>query len=469
MCDGIAFAGDILEFPDWEETYRAVSCLKKMEDRTTWLLEERRGTRRYILKAAKGEQADLLETEYQILKGPASQKGWAEAGILEFRRTPETGYLLREYVPGRTLEELAEREGPLEPEEAARLGEKLCRKTGALHRQDPPVIHRDIKPENLVLTETGGVCLIDFGTVRQFKPEQSADTVCMGTRGYAAPEQFGFGQTDARTDIYAIGKVLLYLTTGGCEEEDFRRLQRRRERALGRIIRRCCAYDPSGRYPDTEALERALDRFLASCGKNSRRVRILAALLGVLCVINIWLAGQNLALRKDLKEISPGREMPQVQGISWDPYRYEPDVAHILELLEEENYEEMAKACEELIRGLSENEVIDGVETVACWELSGEELKAYGLSRTGYEYIADRLSYGDHLAKRALGNYGAYREALARSIRTCLEYAWVNEDGSQGRSVLYAYWAEGDTRNMDGCLIDLADCIGRGLEQGGAE
>lgn len=457
-------------FADWETQYRTLLCLKKAENRETWLLEERDGVGRCVLKKAFDGQEKFLRAEYEVLRTLEENSGQKDKELPIFRENQGVGFLLREYVQGQTLEEMTEREGSCSLEEAARLGRMLCRKAAALHAQQPPVIHRDIKPENIVLTGMGRLRLIDFGTARQYKPEQEADTVCMGTRGYAAPEQFGFGQTDERTDIFAIGKVLLYIAAAGSGEEELSQLRGRQGRSFKRIIRRCCAYEPGRRYQNAEELEHALDKFIGSCGKRIWRERLLLGLLVVMSVLSLGLGIENLNLREEreefsLTEINPGGE--EIEKNSWNPYEFQTDVNQILEMLQKEEYGEMARACETLVEELSQNTVIAHVEPVSYWELQGEELGAYHTSRMGYEYVADRLSYGENLAWRSLGSFESCGEQIASAIRTCLEYTWVSQDGSEGRNVLAVYWLDGDDRNMDGCLIDLVDCISRGLEAGG--
>lgn len=138
-------------------------------------------------------------------------------GVTDF--FPEEGnwYLVMDYVPGQTLEEILENEpeGRLSQGQALNIVRQLCDVLEYLHRQNPPVIFRDLKPSNVMLTPEGQVKLIDFGIARFFKPAQSQDTVTLGTPGYAAPEQWGAGgQTDARSDIYGLGVLLLRLATG---------------------------------------------------------------------------------------------------------------------------------------------------------------------------------------------------------------------------------------------------------------
>ena len=94
---------------------------------------------------------------------------------------------------------------------------RLCAKLAEiliyLHSRTPPVIHRDIKPENVIITEEKEPVLIDFDIARTFKTAEETDTVFFGTKGYAPPEQYGFAQTDCRSDIYAFGVLLRFLLT----------------------------------------------------------------------------------------------------------------------------------------------------------------------------------------------------------------------------------------------------------------
>ena len=124
-------------------------------------------------------------------------------------------YLVMEYVPGETLLSFLMREGLPQPQ--ARVFEwtrQLCEALEYLHSQIPPIIFRDLKPANIMLTPNGQVKLIDFGIARLFKPGQARDTQAFGTIGYSSPEQYGEGQTDARSDVYALGVLLHQLLTG---------------------------------------------------------------------------------------------------------------------------------------------------------------------------------------------------------------------------------------------------------------
>jgi serine/threonine protein kinase len=122
-------------------------------------------------------------------------------------------YLVMEFVPGRTLSDmLYERGHPFSEVEVLSWSIQLCEVLAYLHNQNPKIIFRDLKPGNIMITPAGQVKLIDFGIVRFFKPGQRADTLALGTPGYAAPEAAG-GQTDERSDLYSLCMTLHNLLT----------------------------------------------------------------------------------------------------------------------------------------------------------------------------------------------------------------------------------------------------------------
>uniref|UniRef100_UPI0035B48D52 serine/threonine-protein kinase n=1 Tax=Promineifilum sp. TaxID=2664178 RepID=UPI0035B48D52 len=127
----------------------------------------------------------------------------------------DRNYLVMEYVPGSTLQQMIERgEAPFDERRVVTWAAQLCDVLGYLHRQEPPIIFRDLKPGNIMIMADDRLKLIDFGIARVFKPGKKQDTMIFGTQGFAAPEQYGSGQTDERSDIYALGATLYSLLTG---------------------------------------------------------------------------------------------------------------------------------------------------------------------------------------------------------------------------------------------------------------
>jgi serine/threonine protein kinase, bacterial len=123
-------------------------------------------------------------------------------------------YLVMEFVNGRTLQQmLDDTQCPFPEPQITNWAAQLCDVLGYLHRQTPKIIFRDLKPDNIMITVNNQVKLIDFGIVRFFTPGKTKDTMALGTKGYAAPEQYGRGQTDERSDIYSLGATLFHLLT----------------------------------------------------------------------------------------------------------------------------------------------------------------------------------------------------------------------------------------------------------------
>jgi len=126
-------------------------------------------------------------------------------------------YMVMDYVQGPTLQDAFERAGrQFDWQAVVRIGIQLCELLHYLHTYKPrPIVYRDLKPSNVMLDESGGLRLIDFGIARHFKLGQHADTIRIGTIGFAAPEQIAGEQTDPRSDLYGLGALLYYLLTQG--------------------------------------------------------------------------------------------------------------------------------------------------------------------------------------------------------------------------------------------------------------
>lgn len=133
--------------------------------------------------------------------------------LIECSRNGGTMTVVMEHVDGCTVEELERALGAGEVLATSVLP-ALCRSVTELHTAfDRPIIHRDLKPTNVIM-RGGEAVIIDFGSARTWNPDASTDTTHFLTRCYAPPEQFGFGQTDERTDVYALGKILYFCLTG---------------------------------------------------------------------------------------------------------------------------------------------------------------------------------------------------------------------------------------------------------------
>lgn len=182
-------------------------------------------------------------------------------------------YVVMDYVEGRPISEILKEEGAQPQEKVIEWAKQLSSALDYLHSMDPPIIYRDMKPSNVMLKPDGNVKLIDFGTAKEYKIENNADTTALGTRGYAAPEQFGDAQgrgiynTDARTDIYCLGATLYHIVTGmnPCEPpyeiKPIRQWNPALSSGLEKILVKCTQPNPNDRYQSCSELLYALDHY----------------------------------------------------------------------------------------------------------------------------------------------------------------------------------------------------------------
>ena len=174
-------------------------------------------------------------------------------------KMPDEFVVVYDFVPGDTLEALVKQAGPLDAAQAVSLALDICEAAGALHAQG--VVHRDITPKNVVAS-SDGAHLIDLGIARLYAEGATRDTNALGTWGFAAPEQYGFKQTDARSDVYSIGCVLGYLLTGVMPDEDAYHDALADESAvpahLRAVVERATNMEPSARYQSAMDLAAAL-------------------------------------------------------------------------------------------------------------------------------------------------------------------------------------------------------------------
>jgi serine/threonine protein kinase len=161
------------------------------------------------------EKTWALQSFRQEAELLAQLKHFNLPGVFDFFEENGKAYLVMEFIKGSTLErELEITGGPIDEAVVMRWALQLCDVLHYLHTRQPSIIFRDLKPSNVMVTEEKQIKLIDFGIARIFKVQAETDTRTLGSRSYAAPEQYGAGQSDARTDIYALGATLYKLLTG---------------------------------------------------------------------------------------------------------------------------------------------------------------------------------------------------------------------------------------------------------------
>lgn len=218
-----------------------------------------------------------------------------------------TVFVVMDYIEGRPMSEILKLEGAQSQEDTIEWAKDLCSALNYLHSLNPPIIYRDMKPSNIMLKPDGKVKLIDFGTAKELDVENIADTTALGTRGYAAPEQFGDAQgrgiyrTDARTDIYSLGATLYHIVTGKNPSEPPYVIKNIREwnpnlsNGLEKIINKCTKPNPEERYQscselmyDLEHYEELDDAFRKACLKKMKSFFVCAGLSVVSLGISVF-------------------------------------------------------------------------------------------------------------------------------------------------------------------------------------
>ncbi len=200
--------------------------------------------------------SELAENELAILSQldhPAIPK------IVECYKLSGTTVIIEEYIVGDSLAKKITENGKLSIEQTIIIIQKLCDVVHYLHTRAVPIIHRDIKPDNIICTNNGEIKLIDFGISRNYKTGHTKDTVYFGTVGYVPPEQFGFGQTDIRADIYAIGMTMLHMLTGVVPDRGTQLSNNESIPAeLFTILRQATEFDPKNRFKSVTAFRNAI-------------------------------------------------------------------------------------------------------------------------------------------------------------------------------------------------------------------
>lgn len=209
-----------------QSLYQTERLIKKTEDKTVEIVKHTQmgefAVRKSLTDKSRGEVYHILKSlnHINIIK------------VLDVFEFEENTIVIEEYIPGQTLDECLK--SPVEEVTVINWIEQICTALEFLHNQSPPIIHRDLKPSNIMLYREQ-IILIDFDIARTVKPDSNKDTRFVVTPDYAPPEQYGFAQTDARSDIYALGIV-------------FRECLQGKTNKWVSVIEKCTAIDPEKRY-----------------------------------------------------------------------------------------------------------------------------------------------------------------------------------------------------------------------------
>ena len=201
--------------------------------------------------------------------------------VTDYFQEAGNAYLVMRYIEGHDLDRhLATTPSQRLPlDETVQIGLTLCDVLTYLHSQQPPIIFRDVKPGNVLLTPQGTLFLVDFGIARVYKAGQSKDTQAMGSPGYAPPEQYNRGQTDARSDLYALGALLYYLVTGDDPATHPFQFNRAliHHQGLREVLLQATQLVPAQRYSDVPQMKAALQACLSSAQPSHRPSSVAAA------------------------------------------------------------------------------------------------------------------------------------------------------------------------------------------------
>jgi len=268
---------------------------------------------------------EFAENELEILKNlnhPVFPR------LVDCIHEADNTILVYDYYEGPTLKQLIEQEGKIGQERVCRWAIQILDALSYLHANSPtPVIYRDLKPSNLIVLPDESIKLIDFGSARLYKNNGSDDTVYLGTPGYAAPEQYGFGQTDERTDIYNFGMTLFHLLTGNHPLNTETSMIGKQLDAAGvsnklkAIILKCTEADPDRRYANTYEIKKAFIKMeprsvrsvmLAAAGKNAVEISVSgvqnsAGVTHFCIMFGIWL--QNHGFKTAVIEYCQNRDL----------------------------------------------------------------------------------------------------------------------------------------------------------------
>ena len=250
--------------------YQIIDCLKVSDLNTAYLCFDPQTNQKILAKISTDiDESKQLKNEYDLLclisqtDDPGARFFPRPIQFAASETDNGRAVLLRSFISGKSLETIVESqsEKPGMPrDEAICYTISVLKGLSFLHSQKPPIIHRDIKPQNVIVDDAGECFLIDMGISRIFHKDSEVDTRVAGTRAIAPPEQFGYSQTDVRSDIYSVGVLLRYCLTGDYKKRSDESL----DEDIRKIIQKATRFDPDQRYQNTAEMIRALENLKKS-------------------------------------------------------------------------------------------------------------------------------------------------------------------------------------------------------------
>lgn len=242
--------------------------------------------------------------------------------IVDIIETNQTVYIIEDYIEGENLKTVLKDYGKQPQEAVIEWAKQLCEILDYLHSLNPPIIYRDMKPANIILKPDNSIAVLDFGIAREYKEGKTGDTTNIGTRGYAAPEQFGdMGQTDARTDIYSMGVTLYHLITGNDPSEPpyellpIRAVDPTLSSGLEWVIQKCTQLNPEDRFQSCSEVTYVLENLekFEDTYKRKRRNKLLLFFISFAMALAFSLGGL-LSIYLSNKEATENYEAYLAQG-----------------------------------------------------------------------------------------------------------------------------------------------------------
>ena len=244
--------------------YKILNIVGKGGMSTVYLAMNEKANKQWAIKEITGKDYCDFKLDKKEIELMKQLKHPSLPSIVDVIERQGALLIVMDYIEGLSLEDIMLEYGPQDEKVVMEWAKQLCDVLHYLHTQTPPIIYRDMKPSNVILKPDGKLVLIDFGAAREYHAENMKDTILLGTRGYAAPEQYRTdGQSDARTDIYSLGVTIFRLLTGEGPDELCLIRQLRPEVSVGieKILQKCTRKSKQERYQTVPELLDALNHY----------------------------------------------------------------------------------------------------------------------------------------------------------------------------------------------------------------
>lgn len=473
-----------------QKDYKIVDCLKESDIKHVYLLEAADGTLS-VLKAYKAEYTSLLENEYHIMEQLNNKRNCPVPKTIDYWTDENYVFFLREYIDGNSLLSMYEG-GYFESDKAViQMSIELCSVIAKLHGENPPIIHRDIKPENFIWNKKDErLYLIDCDSARFYKEGQERDTLFLGTPTHAAPEAYGYAQCDVRSDVYGIGKTILYMCCGRTDDKAV--VECDIPKCLLGIIKKSIAFSPEDRYSRVKYIYQDLKKLYDRKYEEKysfHRMRYGAAMLAaVLLAFGLGIVfDRSVLIQRGSGVVQTVADTENTQDwglvpvdseytgpslaeasdrVSIEVSGYREYVDRIITCYYEMDLEGMGEAYDELFTELYAAEDLQALEWTDVSKLD-EIPENYPYKPYPYR-VCDPLACYDNILYTKIGHYEDY----GGSIYGFLDYS-LNEDNGMTNLPFYQY-CNGDASdretNYKEAFVEVINCALRGvMDQDGLE